>query len=71
VTVAMTTTAQETKTVEERLADLETGSKHTHELVLEIHGFCMRLAETLDALGSNPMVAAMVPPGTFGGGTDA
>lgn len=56
----MTTTTTESKTVEERLTAIEAQ-------VSEIHGFCMRLAETLDALGQNPMLAAMVPPGTFGG----
>lgn len=59
VTRTMTTTTTESKTVEERLTSIE-------EMLTEVHGFCMRLAETLDALGQNPMLAAMVPPGTFG-----
>jgi hypothetical protein len=45
--------------VEERLDIID----HKVQLVLD---FCMRLAATLDALGENPMVAAMLPPGTFG-----
>src|SRR4051794_6601965 len=30
-------------------------------MLAEIHAFCMRLAATLDALGGNPMFAAMLP----------
>ena len=27
--------------------------------------FCMKLSSTLDSIGQNPMIAAMLPPGTF------
>lgn len=34
-------------------------------MVREIHGFCVRLSAVLDAMSSNPMIAAMMPPGAF------
>jgi hypothetical protein len=34
-----------------------------------IYGFCQRLGVVLDALGSNPMFAAMLPPDAFEEGT--
>lgn len=39
-------------------------------MLAQVHAFCMQLASTLDALGGNPMVAAMLPadslPSSFG-----
>jgi hypothetical protein len=37
-----------------------------HDAMLrDIHGFCATLANMLDAMSENPMLAAMMPPGVF------
>lgn len=41
--------------VENRLAGMD-------GMLTEIHAFNARLAQVLDALGSSPMLAAMMPP---------
>lgn len=52
--------------IDDRLITVERSLNVMAEQLEEIHGFCARLATTLDALSGNPMVAAMLPPGAFG-----
>lgn len=51
--------------IDDRIINLTRMVETLSERVSEIHSFAARLAATLDALGENPMVAAMLPPGTF------
>ena len=38
---------------------------HRVNMVREVHGFNVKLSQMLDAMSSNPMFAAMLPPEAF------